>query len=52
MPWVRRHRRSRPGLFNFGSTTVRSHYRRSPGSIPIIGIVVAIVVILILIAIF
>jgi hypothetical protein len=52
MPWVRRHRRRTPGLFSLRSTTVRSHYRRSPGSVPIIAIVVAVVVILILIAIF
>lgn len=51
MPWVRRHRRRVP----YGwvrSTTVRSHYRRSPGRVPIVGIVIAVVVILLLIALF
>lgn len=47
MPWVHRHRRRLPYSL-FGSTTVRSHYRRSPG-FPIVGIVVAIVVILLII---
>lgn len=49
MPWVRRHRRRVP--FGFRTTTVRSHYRRSPG-MPIVGIIVAVLVILLLIAIF
>lgn len=50
MPWVRRHRRRVPyGLFR--TTTVRSHYRRSPG-LPVVGIVVAVLVILLLIALF
>jgi hypothetical protein len=34
------------------TTTVRSHHRRHPGGVPIIGIVVAVVVILVLIALF
>lgn len=51
MPWVSRHRRRVPGSW-FRTTTVRSHHRRSAGSIPIVGIVVAILVILLLIAIF
>jgi hypothetical protein len=50
MPWVRSHRR-RTSLFG-RSTWVRSHYRRAPGRVPIIPIVLAIIVILVLIAIF
>lgn len=51
MPWVRRHRRRTP--YGWGrSTTVRSHYRRSPGGVSLVGVVVAIIVILVLIAIF
>jgi hypothetical protein len=49
MPWVRSHRR-RNGLFS--TTRVRSHYRRSPGSVPIVPIVIAVIVILVLIALF
>jgi hypothetical protein len=53
MPWVRSHRRRVPyGLFRTRTTTVRSHHRRRPGGVPIIGIAVAILVILLLIAIF
>ena len=51
MPWVRRHRRHTPYSW-FRSTTVRSHFRRSPGSIPIVPIVIVVAVILLLIAIF
>jgi hypothetical protein len=54
MPWVSRHRRRVPGRL-FGTTTVRSHYRRRPGGVPlvgIVGIVVAVLVILVLIAVF
>ena len=51
MPWVRRHRRSVPYSW-FRSTTVQSHYRRSPSSIPIIPIAIALIVIVLLIAIF
>lgn len=50
MPWVRRHRRSAPYSW-FRTTTVRSHYRRPQGSMWI-GIVVAIAVIVLLIALF
>ena len=55
MPWVSRHRRRVPyGLFR--TTTVRSHYRRRPGGVPVIGIVIGIVIaaliILVLIAVF
>jgi hypothetical protein len=52
MPWVRSHRRRVP----YGwvrRTTVRSHYRRSPSHVPtIVGVVIAAVVILLLIALF
>jgi hypothetical protein len=52
MPWVREHRRRTPyGLFG-RRTTVRSHYRRSPGHSSLIAIVVVVVVILVLIALF
>jgi hypothetical protein len=51
MPWVRRHRRQLPHSW-FRTTTVQGHYRRSPGSIPVIPIAIAIAVILLLIAIF
>jgi hypothetical protein len=51
MPWVSRHRRRVPyGLFR--TTTVRSHYRRRPGGVPVIGIVIAVLIILVLIAVF
>lgn len=50
MPWVRRHRRRVP--HGWGTTSVRSHYRRSPGGVSIVGIVIAVVVILLLIALF
>lgn len=52
MPWVRRHHRHVP--FGWGRTTVRSHYRRSPrGGVPIVGIVVAaVIIVLVLIALF
>ncbi len=50
MPWVRRHRRRVP--YGWGTTSVRSHYRRRPGGFPIVGIVVAVIVILVLIALF
>ena len=46
MPWVHRHRRRLPYSF-FRSTTVRSHYRRSPG-FPIVVLVVAFVVVILL----
>jgi hypothetical protein len=51
MPWVQRHRRRVPGGW-FRSTTVRSHYRRSPGHTSLIAIVVVVIVILVLIALF
>jgi hypothetical protein len=51
MPWVSRHRRRVPNGW-FRTTTVRSHHRRSPGGIPIVGIAIAILVVLLLIAIF
>ncbi|GAA0209038.1 hypothetical protein GCM10010492_03380 [Saccharothrix mutabilis subsp. mutabilis] len=51
MPWVRRHRRHTPYSF-FRGTTVRSHFRRAPGRVPIVPIVIAVAVILLLIAIF
>jgi hypothetical protein len=51
MPWVSTHRRRVPGRW-FGRTTVRSHYRRRPGGVPIIGIVIAVLIILVLIAVF
>ena len=51
MPWVSRHRRRVPGGL-FRTTTVRSHYRRRPGGVPVIGIVVAVLIILVLIAVF
>jgi hypothetical protein len=38
------------GLFR--TTTVRSHHRRSPGHVPLAAIIVAVVVILVLIALF
>ncbi|MFD5825079.1 hypothetical protein [Lentzea sp. NPDC060358] len=50
MPWVRRHRRSAPYSF-FRTTTVRSHYRRPAGSKWII-VAIAIVLIVLLIALF
>lgn len=50
MPYVRSHRR-RNGLFA-RSSWVRSHYRRSPGRLPIVPIAIAVVVILVLIALF
>lgn len=49
MPWVSSHRR-RHGWFR--TTTVRSHYRRRPGGIPIIAIVAVVFVILLLVALF
>ena len=51
MPWVSRHRRRVPGSW-FRTTTVRSHHRSRPGGVPIIGIVIAVIVIIVLIAIF
>lgn len=51
MPWVRRHRRRVPGGW-VRSTTVRSHYRRSPGSYSVAAVVVVVIVILLLIALF
>lgn len=51
MPWVRQHRRRVPNGW-FRTTSVRSHYRRRAGGIPILGIVVAVLVILLLIALF
>ncbi|MFI9811943.1 hypothetical protein [Saccharothrix variisporea] len=51
MPWVRRHRRATPYSW-FRGTTVRSHYRRPPGSVPWLPIVVAVAVILLIIALF
>ncbi|MET0134056.1 MAG: hypothetical protein ABW215_10740 [Kibdelosporangium sp.] len=51
MAWVRRHRRRVPGSW-FRTTTVRSHHRTSPGTIPILSVAIAIAVILLLIAIF
>lgn len=50
MPWVRSHRR-RNGLFG-RSSWVRSHYRRAPGRVPIVPIAIAVIVVLVLIAIF
>jgi hypothetical protein len=50
MPWVRSHRR-RSSLFS-RSTWVRSHYRRPAGRVPIVPIVNAVVVILVLLALF
>jgi hypothetical protein len=50
MARVRRHTRRVP--YGWGRTTVRSHYRRSPGGIPVVGIVVAVIIILVLIALF
>jgi hypothetical protein len=51
MPWVSRHRRRVPGSW-FRTTTVRSHHRRRPGSVPLIAIIGAVLIILLLIAIF
>jgi hypothetical protein len=51
MPWVQRHRRRLPGSW-FRSTVVRSHYRSSPGRVPILAVVAAIVVIVLLIVLF
>jgi hypothetical protein len=51
MPWVSAHRRRVPGRL-FSRTTVRSHYRRRPGGVPVIGIVIAVLIILVLIAVF
>ncbi|MEU5690802.1 hypothetical protein [Actinosynnema sp. NPDC020468] len=51
MPWVERHRRRTPYSW-FQRTTVRSHYRRPAGRIPILPIAIALVVIVVLIAIF
>lgn len=53
MPWVRRHRRRVPGGW-VRTTTVRSHYRRSPGRywVPVVPIVILVLLILVLIAIF
>jgi hypothetical protein len=48
MPWVRSHRR-RIGWFR--TTHVRSHHRSRPGY-PLLGIAVAVLVILLLIALF
>jgi hypothetical protein len=48
MPWVHRHRRRLPYSW-FRTTTVRSHYRRSP-DFPIVAIAVGVVVLLFLIA--
>jgi hypothetical protein len=51
MPWVRRHRRRVP--YGWARTTsVRSHYRRPPGGVPLVSIVVAVIIILVLIALF
>lgn len=50
MPNVRRHRRRVP--YGWGTTTVRSHHRRSPGINPLVAVVIAVVVILVLIALF
>ncbi|GLZ34281.1 hypothetical protein Lesp02_64680 [Lentzea sp. NBRC 105346] len=51
MPWVRRHRRLVPYGW-FRTTSVRSHYRRSPYGGSIIPIVVALAVIVLLIVLF
>ena len=51
MPWVSRHRRRVPHSL-FRTTTVRSHHRRRPGGVPLVGVVVAVLVILVLIALF
>lgn len=51
MPWVRRHRRRVPYSF-FRTTTVHSHYRRRPGSVPIVPIAIVAGVILLLVLIF
>ncbi|GHH33991.1 hypothetical protein [Lentzea cavernae] len=50
MPWVREHRRSKPYSW-FGSTRVRRHYRKPQGAMWI-PIVLAILLIVLLIAIF
>lgn len=52
MPWVRQHRRRVPyGLFR--TTTVRSHHRRSPRSgVAVVALAIAVLVILLLIALF
>ena len=50
MPWVRRHRRSAPYSF-FRTTTVRSHYRK-PAGFKWIIVAIAIVLIVLLIALF
>lgn len=49
MPWVHRHRRRLPYSW-FGTTTVRSHYRRSPGSYSVVAIVIALFAVILLIA--
>jgi hypothetical protein len=51
MPWVSRHRRRVPGGL-FRTTTVRSHYRRRPGGVPLLAIIGIVLVILVLIAVF
>lgn len=48
MTWVRRHRRRTL----WGSTWVRSHYRRYPRRTSWVGVVIAVIVILVLIALF
>lgn len=50
MSWVRSHRR-RSGLLS-RSTWVRSHFRRSRGRVPIVPIAIAVIVVLVLIAVF
>lgn len=48
MPWVQRHRRRVPYSW-FRTTSVQSHYRRSPATIPtIIAVVLAIVLLIVL----
>ena len=48
MPWVQRHRRRVPHSW-FRTTSVQSHYRRSPATIPIvIAVILAIVLLIVL----
>jgi hypothetical protein len=50
MPWVRSHRRRVP--YGFRTTRVRSHHRSRPGGFPIVAVAAAVLVILLLIALF
>ncbi len=51
MPWVSRHRRRLPHSF-FRTTTVQSHHRRRPGSVPIVPIAIAAGIMLLIILLF